>query len=30
MLMMQGLQKSSVFVIEAHPEVKVDGNWLLN
>ena len=29
-LMLQGLQKSSVFVIKAFPEVKVDGHWLLN
>ena len=29
-LMVQGLQKSSVIVIKACPEVKVDGHWLAN
>ena len=29
-VMVQGLQKSSVFVIKACPEVKVDGDWLAN
>ena len=29
-LMVQGIQKSSVFVIKACPEVKVDGHWLAN